>query len=233
MINNLKIEIITSFYMPKNEDRFKELVKSLEKNLNSQFVSYIHLFVDNNKCIDYLKKKFNNLFYSKIIICKVGKQPLYSDLFMYSNTLKNKICMIINSDIWLHSIHNIKILNKIDENKKVIFSITRHEHNFSYPLISKYQGSHDAFIFKSPINTSIIKHLKHKQNVWGSENVVLYELNKLKYKLYNPCLQIKIIHEHKNLSRDINRKRINRGDINGDGIFSVRSHVVKPCVMKI
>ena len=83
---------------------------------------------------------------------------------MYSNTLKNKICMIINSDIWLHSIHNIKILNKIDENKKVIFSITRHEHNFSYPLISKYQGSHDAFIFKSPISSRYTNNICYWYN---------------------------------------------------------------------
>ena len=70
--------------------------------------------------------------------------------------------------------------------------------------------------------------MQHKQNVWGSENVVLYELNKVKYKLYNPCIQIKIIHEHKSGIRNRGRKRINRGDINGDGIFSIRSHSVKP-----
>lgn len=79
----------------------------------------------------------------------------------------------------------------------------------------------------------IIKHIKHKQNLWGSENVVLYELNKVNYKLYNPCIQIKIIHEHESEIRNVDRKRINMGDINGDGIFSIRSCCVKPCYVKL
>ena len=234
MDQNLKIEIVTSFYITENNYRMNELVKALDKNLQNKYTNNIHLFVDDKKCVDYLKNKYNKLFFNKIKICKIGKQPLYSDLFTYcNNTLKQKICMIINSDIWLYSIDNINIFDKLKENKqKTIFSLTRHEHDFSRPLIENYQGSHDAFIFISPIDTQIIKHVKHKQNVWGSENVVLYELNKVKYKLYNPCIKIKIIHEHKSEIRNGDRKRIKGGDINGDGIFSIRSHTVKPYYQK-
>mgnify|MGYP001223274116 FL=1 len=226
---NLKIDIITSFYITKNKSRMNELLKALDKNLHNKYINNIHLFLDDKKCVHFLKNKFNELFYLKIKICNIGKQPLYSDLFNYSNKLKNKICMIINSDIWLYSIDNHYIFNKLQENKgRTVFSITRHEHDFSCPLIENYQGSHDAFIFISPIDKEIIKQIKHKQNVWGSENVLLYELNKINYKLYNPCKQIIIIHEHKSEIRNENRKRINWGDINGDGIFSIRSHIVKP-----
>tara|TARA_B110000971_G_C20006290_1_gene499304 strand:+ start:1050 stop:1742 length:693 start_codon:yes stop_codon:yes gene_type:complete len=225
----LKIEIITSFYITTNKERMNELVKALDKNLHNKYINNIHLFVDDEKCVNYLKNKFNKLFYSKIKICEIGKQPLYSDLFTYCNTLKQKICMIINSDIWLYSIDNNYIFNKLKENNlKTVFSLTRHEHDLSCPLIKNYKGSHDAFIFISPIDKQIIKNIKHKQNVWGSENVVLYELNKIKYKLYNPCKQIKIIHEHKSEIRTEGRKRINCGDINGDGIFSIRTHSIKP-----
>ena len=234
MDQNLKIEIVTSFYITKNNDRMNELVKALDKNLQNKYINNIHLFVDDKKCVDYLKNKYNKLFFNKIKICKIGKQPLYSDLFTYCNTLKQKICMIINSDIWLYSIDNINIFDKLKENKqKTIFSLTRHEHDFSRPLIENYKGSHDAFIFISPIDNKIIKHVKHKQNVWGSENVVLYELNKVKYKLYNPCIQIKIIHEHKSEIRNGERKRINTGDINGDGIFSIRTYCVPPYYQKL
>jgi hypothetical protein len=139
--------------------------------------------------------------------------------------------MIINSDIWLHSIENLNILKLLDNNN--IFSLTRHEHDFTCPLIDGYQGSHDAFLFKSPINVDLLKYIQHKQNVWGSENVVLYELNKLNYKIYNPCKQIKIIHEHLSEVRDDNRIRINWGDINVDGVYSIRSQVCKPCILSI
>ena len=60
---NLKIEIVSSFYIPKDNERFDELVKALNKNLKNKYINNIHLFVDNEKCIDYLKNKFNKLFY--------------------------------------------------------------------------------------------------------------------------------------------------------------------------
>ena len=214
----MKIEIVTSFYIPQNEERLNEYVKALTNNLNNKYINTIHLFVDNEKGVDYLKNKYKDVFYSKIKIIKIGKQPLYSDLFAYCNTLKQKICLVLNLDIWLHSIKNINIFDKLKENKqKTVFSLTRHEYDLSCPLIDKPQGSHDAFIFISPINENIIKHVKHKQNVWGSENTVCYEFNKLKYKLYNPCKQIIIVHEHKSKIRESGRQRIKK-----------RSHVVRP-----
>ena len=195
----MQIEVVTSFYRTENKDRMNELIKALRNNLNSKYISKVHLFLnhENYKPI-----------HPKIHICGVGKQPLYSDLFSYCNTLKNKICMVINSDIWLHSIENTRIFNRLEENNgKTVFSLTRHEHDFLCPLIDNYQGSHDAFIFRSPICESIIKNIKHKQNIWCSENVVLYEIIKANYHLYNPCKQIIIVHEHKSEVREKNRER--------------------------
>ena len=37
----------------------------------------------------------------------------------------------------------------------------------------------------------------HKQNLWGSEHIIMYELHKLGYKLYNPAKQMITVHEHK------------------------------------
>ena len=221
----MAINIITSFYISINKQRQKELNKSLEQNIKNKLISGIHLFLDDDKCLNFLEKKYKSLIKKKIYIIKIGKQPLYSDLFEYANTLKNKMCMIINSDIWLHSVTDINLLHNI---KNKIYALTRHEHNMTCRLINRYMGSHDAFIFMSPINEQIIKHIKHPQNVWGSENVVLYELNKLKYTIYNPCRQIIIVHEHRSQIRDNCRQRINRGDIDGDGIYKIRSFSVKP-----
>ena len=109
------------------------------------------------------------------------------------------------------------------KNKKVVYSLTRHEHDFSCPLIDKYRGSHDVFIFESPLNDQLIKHVQFVQSVNGSENVMLYELNKYGYNLYNPCKQILIVHEHKSNFREPNRPRINLGGFDGDNIYSIRS----------
>ena len=84
-------------------------------------------------------------------------------------------------------------------------------------------------MFKSPINSDIIRRIKYPQNVWGSENVLLFELNKFGYRIYNPCRSIIIVHEHKSNERNDNRIRINEGDTYVDGQYNVRSLCLPPC----
>lgn len=221
------INLITSFYLSKNFERQKELDDSLINNNNCIYISKIHLFLDNEECFEYLNKLLNDR--SKIVIIKIGNQPLYSDLFQYGNTLSNEICMISNSDIWLKEIKKYSLIITLQEKLDIVYSITRHEHDNTCPLIDNYSGSHDVFMFKSPINSNIIERVNHPQNVWGSENVVLYELDKFSYKIYNPCRSIIIVHEHKSEERNYDRIRINYGDTYINGEYNVRSLCVLPC----
>ena len=224
-----KLNLITSFYTSTSASRNAELEKALIKNIQSEYIERIHLFIDDDVSLEKLKdEKFAT---DKIEIIKICKQPLYSDLVSYANLLVNKLCFIANSDIWINSVENIRLLN--DMKKCEIYALTRYESDMTSPLIDKYQGSHDAFIFHSPIPESIIKHIQFPQNVWGSENVLLYEVNKLKYIIKNPCFQIKIVHEHMSNERNKDRIRINRGDIDGDGIYKCRSHHIVPSKIEL
>jgi len=215
------INIITSFYTSKlnatyDEERNNELKMCLKNNLCNENIKKIHLYIDDVDALNYVQK----LNSDKIIIIEYGKEkPLYSDLFGYAiHNLQNELCMITNSDIYLGDC-DIDILKKIENN--TVYALTRHEYDLTFPLIENYQGSHDSFIFKSPINDTFLKNVQHVQCVWGSENVLLYELFKSNLKIFNPCKQIKIIHLHKSELRDTNRIRINLE----------RSHIVKPCIL--
>ena len=221
------INLITSFYLSQNIERQKELDNTLINNNNCLYISKIHLFLDNEECSEYLNQLINDR--SKIVIIKIGNQPLYSDLFQYANTLPNEICMISNSDIWLKEIKKDYLINTLQQTNNIVYSLTRYEYDNSCPLIDDYMGSHDVFMFKSPINSDIIRRINHPQNVWGSENVLLFELNKFGYKIYNPCRSIIIIHEHKSGERNDDRVRINNGDTYVDGQYNVRSLCVAPC----
>lgn len=225
------MELITSFYTSKNVERNLELEKALIKNIESEFILRIHLFVDDDVSRDTLQTHVS--FQSdKIVIARMGPQPLYSDLFAYANTLPvGTVCMISNSDIWLKSVVDAKLLDYMRSQPTLMYSLTRYENDMTCPLIDMYRGSHDAFIFKSPIANSIFKHIKFPQNVWGSENVLLYEINKLKYTILNPCHQLKIVHEHHSNERNPGRKRINYGDHDGDGVFRRRSHLSPPIII--
>lgn len=207
--NKLKINLITSFYIIKKDDeksieRNNELVECLKKNLECNFISKIHLYIDDKDDLEYvLNLNINN----KINIINIGKQPLYSDLFEYCiNYLSDEICMISNSDIYLYKC-DLDILNKLNNN---IFALSRHESNFRCEVVGC--GSHDAFIFYPKyIKKDILKYFEHVQNVAGSDDNIINILVDNGYKLYNPCYEIMIIHLHNSNVRTYNNIKIAHG----------------------
>lgn len=203
------IHLITSFYILKKTDiksleRNNELLEALLHNINCKFISNIYLYVDDEEALNKIK----SLNSKKINIISVGKQPLYSDLFNFAiDNLKDKICMISNSDIYLHE-YDIDCFIRLSDN---IFALTRYEHDLSCPLIDQRIGSHDAFIFKSPLKKDFLKKLNHIQNLAGSDDSVINNLVDNGYKLHNPCYQIKIVHLHKSEVRTYNEIKIDHG----------------------
>ena len=203
------LHVITSFYLPAQEERRSEITLSLRKNLESPNIHTIYLFVDDHAALEYLEQEHKD--HPKIKIVRIGKQPLISEMLVLANLLVGKLCMIINADIWLHSISDMALFEKM-ENK--LFGITRYESNMVGCLIDRYDqgpgyvGSQDAFIFQSPVKLEIIAKTGFAQNVWGSDNVILREFQNAGYKLFNPCRQIITVHEHKSEVRNDNRQRL-------------------------
>jgi hypothetical protein len=204
------LHLITSFYIIKKEDnssikRNNELLMALKYNMGNPNIKKIHLFVDD---IDSLNTAINLNIQNKLHVINIGKQPLYSDLFEYTFTnLKNELCMISNSDIYLQQL-DLDCINRLEKN---VFALSRYEHDFSCPIINNRWGSHDAFIFKSPLSSKILTKLQHVQNVAGSDDSVVNTLVDNGYNLYNPCFQIKIVHLHESNVRTYNQEKIAHG----------------------
>ena len=226
------INIITSFYICKLKEknvneRNEELVESLKKNIESQYVEQIHLFVDDDESLLRIENLFGNYISNeKIIIINNGKQPLYSDFFDYANNnLKNKICMITNSDIYLHSVDK-NLIYYLRQKSNILYALTRHEYDMSCKLINRYQGSHDCFIFNSPLITkNFIENIQFTQNNWGSEAKVLQELYKNGVKIYNPCRQIIIVHLHKSEVREEERIWVSKHSYDDPGSHHPPVHI--------
>ena len=206
------LHVITSFYLPKEEKRKNEIMLALRKNMSSPNIKKMYLFLDNEEDLDYLQTNYaEELNNDKMNIIRIGKQPIVSEMLVFANILVGKICMIINADIWLHSISDLELFSNMD---KKLFGITRHESNMEPKLIeyyhknSEFVGSQDVFIFKSPVKQQIIQQTKFPQNVWGSDNVILREFQNAGYQLFNPCRQIITVHEHSSEVRNENRERL-------------------------
>jgi hypothetical protein len=200
------INIISSFYISRYSSdldnlRSKELENCVLNNMNSPFIEKIHLFIDDNDALDRLKEITNNS--DKIVIISVGLKPKYSDFFNYIiDNVKDKICMITNSDIYLFEC-NTKLIENLNNNK-FAYVLTRHEHDLSSPLIDNYYGSHDCYIFNSKfINKDIINnYTDYYQNILGIETQIVKNLCDFNFIVLNPCRQIKIVHLHKTALRN-------------------------------
>jgi hypothetical protein len=206
------INIISTFYISNYSShldklRSIELEKCLIYNMYCPYIEKIHLFVDDQNALIRLMilmrqhKLSNNS--DKVIVIQVGKKPKYIDFFNYIlEKLTNKICMIINADIFLYKTNNDLIENlKIN---KIAYALTRHEYNMSTPLMDDYRGSHDAYIFNSKfLDKEIInKHTDFFQNVPGIETHIIKALCDIGFTIQNPCKQIQIIHLHKTQLRN-------------------------------
>ena len=137
------INIISTFYISKygssnDNKRTDELIQALINNINSEIIEKIHLFIDDDDSLEKLneiKSKSNNS--DKIVIIAIKKQPIYHDFFNYIlEKLPNNICMIINSDIYLHS-YDKNLINLLSFNK-YLYALTRYEYDMSHSLINNY-----------------------------------------------------------------------------------------------
>jgi hypothetical protein len=129
----------------------------------------------------------------------------YYDFFNYAiNELNGKICMVSNSDIYIHEC-DINLISILNNNE--VYALTRYEYDLSCPLINDYHGSHDSFIFRSPLNITL-ENFKFPQNVWGSENKLLALLYNQGITIKNPCKQIKVVHLHQSNIREPDRQWI-------------------------
>jgi hypothetical protein len=232
------INIISSFYVSKyssnlDNARSEELKTCLCNNMKSPFVEKIHLFVDDNDALDTLYSLTKTSEHSdKIVIIDIKKKPFISDFFDYIlNNIRDKICMITNSDIYLYSV-DLNLISRLND-AKITYALTRHEHDMSHPLINRYQGSHDSYIFNSKyIDKSIInEHTQYYQNIPGIESHIISAFCNVGFSVFNPCKQIQIVHLHKTNLRKYASRWIGLhiwGDVDG---FSKSCWNIPPSVL--
>ena len=200
------MHIISTFYISntgscEDNERTEELVYCILHNMSRPYVEKIHLFLDNEQAYDKIKtfSRFEN--YSKIHVIEVGKQPKYTDIFKYAmENLKDEICMITNADIYLHEC-DVTLLERL-KNDNIAYAISRYEADMNAPAVNNYHGSHDCYIFKMNVNSTILDEVDFHQNHTGIESRIINALCNQGFTIYNPAYQIKIVHLHRIIIRN-------------------------------
>jgi hypothetical protein len=189
--------------------RQNEINECFIRNIKNTIFSSIHVLLEKESDLEYYKLLVSSIVEkTKCVFTIFGKQPTYSDLIMYANNNieADKIVCIMNSDIFMGNT-TIEFINK-ELNYNTFISLTRHEftdeaHSScnvnTCHLIYKYHGSHDAFIFKTPIPEDYnYDYVNIPQNVGGSEAIFMKSWVMVGKHLKNLCFDIPIYHMHKN-----------------------------------
>jgi hypothetical protein len=177
---------------PRKQQRQREIEFCIRTHFRNPNIRTVHL-LGTQEDETYFKTLFPGAKYHV-----VPHQPTYGMIFNYVNTLTpHTVVCICNTDIEIGSF-NPAILNRV--NNQVLLALTRHnvfdgrEDDYQ---IRNYGGSHDAFITQVPLTRISYNRLNFKQNVFGAENVLMFEFKSVGYTLKNPCRQLPIYHHHK------------------------------------
>ena len=205
--------------------RQSEIVDALQSNLNHPNIRAVHVIVEFQSAVDYLKTL--NLENSrKLVIQLVNVEGNVKNYLLYaSKCLLNELVVVGHQDTLFGEGWNQVSLDTL-KNNRLMYALTRHSAYKSTCLFSvkgsttcdpgdHYLGSHDAFMLfmREPLSASTLAEMDTvKQNANGMENLLIWVARKrLKYKVTNPCPILQFHHQHCVPIREKNRRRVTNG----------------------
>jgi hypothetical protein len=214
MLNANKIFLIQQYYVSDDVERQYEIDNVLQLNLLNQFIDKIYLL--NESTYDFSNFVSND----KICQINIGKRLSFSDAITFSKSQRSEgnndfITIMSNSDIELGLdiglLHNYSFDN-------IVYCLTRYDIDFSYDIDYKSDGkkikhfmetngghymfSQDLWIYKPSECTIDVTNLHFNFGVPACDNAFVCELNKQNINCFNIANEIKILHHHKQDSRN-------------------------------
>jgi hypothetical protein len=193
--------LVTTYYNTLNEDRNNEINKCLCKNYENKYIEKIYLL--NNKEYDLNFLPINNRKVIQHIISNDDNYILkYNDAINFINkNLKNKICILSNSDIYFDN--SISKINHRNINNHC-FALLRYDEDENDNSIKKIftrfneprDDSQDCWIFKSPLNIDL-NIINFSFGTLGCDSILATNIYESGLKISNPSLDIVTTHLHK------------------------------------
>ncbi len=180
------MKLITSFYIPEDKERYRELLFCLLHNLNNPVFDEVMVIVEPSislpsspklKRVDYqLQPTFNNFF-----------------------DLVDGLSVVANSDIVFDGTLPVEL------NPSECLALTRWELDSNgNATFNKRTDSQDCWVFNSKPNVDA----PFCMGVRGCDNRLAYLLKESGLKVKNPSLTVKTYHVHNNKSRNYSDKVI-------------------------
>jgi hypothetical protein len=197
--------LVTTYYISDDEERNNEIKKCLIKNIENKYIEKIYLL--NNKIFDLSFYKKTKKIEQFIISFDKDYILNYKDAIQFiNNNLKNKICILSNSDIYFDN-----TLSKINDNtiSDKFFALLRYDEDKlgNKKIFTQFDeprnNSQDSWIFKSPLNIDLNK-INFTFRTLGCDNIFAKYVYDIGLKISNPSYDIITTHVHNTEFRTYN-----------------------------
>lgn len=204
------ITLFTTFFL-RDEERQKELLYCLNKNVENIYIDNIYLLLDGKneeEIKKYISTEIKDI--SKINYISVGRIPTYGDWIQESKRLADnlsEISVFINADIYLDE--TIFLVKNYLKKEESVVCLTRHEvlDEAKITLHENPQWSQDLWaISKENIlninNSFFINELEStRTGSYRCDNKIAFVFAMRGWVIFNPYPEIKIYHVQKNPAR--------------------------------
>lgn len=196
------IYIFQQFYIPKDNNRKKEINECLKKNIKLKLVTKVVLLNER----EYTKDEMDltEVEFKKVQQIIISKRLRYNIFFEIAHKFTG-YCLLANSDIFFDE-SLVNIFRSPLYYERSCFAQLRIEHNKK--LFGPRSDSQDAWLFHSKHLILNTQHSDFELGMPGCDNKITFIVSMNNYKLYNEPFRIKINHLHTSNIRGYSGKDI-------------------------
>lgn len=195
----MAIVLFTSYYSEQNIIRKRELDYILANNIMNKLISKIVLVCDDTV------PEHVTFDFEKVVMVRLDRRPSFADFFYQiapKYSTEDDIKLFANSDI--HFDDTLRHLDFIQWEKEIALCLSRWDKNEEgkwtlYPT----WDSQDVWVLKGTIKPMFANFYLGKP---GSDNRLMYEMDKAGYWVFNPSKDIHCFHVHNSGVRTYDEK---------------------------
>jgi hypothetical protein len=169
------LTLIQPWFNSPNPVRARELLFCLKKNLEHPLIGKVILLSEHTPPIEH----------EKLYMALIKRRASFYEAI----NLTDGLVVVANTDIYFDE--TLELALNIKE--KECYALSRYDIIKGEKKLYARCDSQDAWIFNNPK----LKVGNYQFGMPGCDNRLAYEINQSGYKIYNPCLDIHAIHEHK------------------------------------
>lgn len=197
--DNNCFKLITTLYNETKEERIKEYLECVERNLAHPAIDEIHVLYDTIRDTDQGSIILEYLKGQNVTISYISGRPSFAQLFDYANQhFPHQRVIVSNADIYFNE--TLLLLKDFNFTNRFL-ALTRwdlHKDGTLHLLLNAHGKpnvhSQDSWFFQTPLRK--INCQKIKMGILRCDCQLAYQVARSGLDIYNPCYSIQCCHLH-------------------------------------